>query len=283
MQAHDRQEEGWQLEGNGAEAYERYLASAFSPWARALTDLAEVREGDRVLDVACGTGIVARHAAEKAGTRGTVVGLDINEEMLNVARTVSSGIHPAIDWRRGNAAEIPFPDQTFDAVLCEQGIQFFSDPARALAEMRRVMAPSARVAVSVCRPIEHSPAYVVLAGLLDRFVSPEAGAVMRSPFCAWRIDELRALFRNAGFEDVRARIEVGPLRYPSCREFLRREAVSSPLAGPIGALSDDAREELVGHLEDALSDHQDDEGVVCVVESYVVFARREEESIGSQR
>ena len=148
--------EGWQLEGGGAEAYERYLASAFSPWARKLTELAEIREGDRVLDVACGTGIVARHAAERAGAAGAIVGLDLNEDMLRVARSVSAAMRPAIEWRQGNATELPFPDEAFDAVCCEQAIQFFSDPVGALREMRRVMAPGARVAVSVCRPIEHS-------------------------------------------------------------------------------------------------------------------------------
>lgn len=280
MKAHDPRTDGWQLESNGASAYERYLASQFSPWARALTDLAGIREGMRVLDVACGTGIVARHAAQKVGARGAVVGLDLNEEMLSVARTVSAEMRPAIEWRLGNAAELPFPDKAFDAVCCEQGIQFFSDPARALAEMRRVMAPSARAAVSVCRPIEYSPAYVELAGLLDRFVSPEAGTMMRSPFSPWSVGELRGLFREAGFPDVRVRIEVGSLRYPSCREFLRREAASSPLAGPVAALSESAREELVRRLEDTLADHMDDEGVVCVVESYVALARRDASTPG---
>ncbi len=167
----------------------------------------------------------------------------------------------------------PFDEKTFDAVCCEQGIQFFSEPGKALAEMRRVMTSSGRAAVSVCRPIVHAPAYVELARLLDRFVSPQAGAMMRSPFSTWTVDALRSLFQNAGFEDVRVRIEVGSLRYPSCQEFLRREAASSPLAGPIGSLSEDAREELIQHLEAALSDHVDDDGVVCVVESYVVVAR----------
>jgi ubiquinone/menaquinone biosynthesis C-methylase UbiE len=280
MKAPEARTEGWQLEGNGAEAYERYLASAFLPWARALTELAEIREGDRVLDVACGTGIVARQAAEMAGARGNVVGLDVNEDMLNVARRVSASIRPAIEWRLGNATELPFGDESFDAVCCEQALQFFSNPVTALAEMRRVMSPSGRAAVSVCRPIEHSPAYVELARLLDRFVSEKAGAMMRSPFSRWTAPELRGLFQEAGFVDARVRIEVGTLRYPSCREFLRREAASSPLAGPIGASSERALDELVSHLEEALSDHVDDDGVVSVVESYVVLARREKSPRG---
>jgi ubiquinone/menaquinone biosynthesis C-methylase UbiE len=267
--------EGWQLEGSGAEAYERYLASAFSPWAQKLTELAEIREGDRVLDVACGTGIVARHAADRAGATGVVVGLDLNEDMLKVARWVSAAKKPPIEWREGNATDLPFSDETFDAICCEQAIQFFSDPAIALREMRRVMAPGARAAVSVCRPIEFCPPYVALAGLLDRYVSPQAGAMMRSPFSKWSLEELRGLFREAGFANAQVRIEVGSLRYPSCAEFLRREAASSPLAGPVSALREDVRNELVAKLEEALSDHVDDDGVVCVLESYVALARRD--------
>ena len=195
--------EGWQLEGSGAEAYERYLASAFSPWARQLAELAGIREGARVLDVACGTGIVARHAAELAGVGGSVVGIDINDEMLKVARAVATSVRPPIEWRRGSATELPFPDEAFDAVCCEQAIQFFSDPVKALGEMRRVMAPGGRAAVSVCRPIEHSPAYVALASLLERYAGAPSGAMMRSPFCSWDLEGLRRLFRDAGWEDVR--------------------------------------------------------------------------------
>ena len=266
--------EGWQLEGNSAEAYERYLASAFSPWADQLVALADVREGERVLDVACGTGIVARHAAARTGAAGAVVGLDLNADMLRVARTVSAGVRPAIEFREGNAAELPFSDGAFDAVFCEQAMQFFSDPVQALGEMRRVLAARGRAAVSVCRPIRYSPAYVAMADALERYVSAEAGAMMRSPFSVWDVDGFRGLFTRAGFGDVRVRIEISSIRYPSFKEFLRREAASSPLAGPISALGADVRGNLIRDLQAALLDHADDDGVVCGIESYVALARR---------
>jgi len=268
--------EGWQLEENSAEAYERYLASAFSPWAKALVALADVKHGERVLDVACGTGIVARHAALKAGAAGKVVGLDLNKEMLRVAETVSADVRPAIEWRQGNAADLPFPPAAFDAVFCEQAMQFFSDPVKALCEMHRVLAPGARVAVSVCRPLPYSPAYVTMASALERHVGPEAGAMMRSPFSTWSVDQFRSLFTEAGFRDVHVRIEVCSIRYPSVEEFVRREAASSPLAGPIGALNAHVRNDLIRDLQIALFDHVDDEGVVCPIETYVALGRRGE-------
>jgi ubiquinone/menaquinone biosynthesis C-methylase UbiE len=264
--------EGWQLEQNSAEAYERYLASAFSPWAEALVARANVSAGDRVLDVACGTGIVARHARSKAGARGTVVGIDLNEGMLSVARAVSQEIRPPIEWRQGNAAELPFPAGAFDVVLCEQAVQFFSDPVRALADMRRVLANGGRAAASVCRPIAYCPAYETMAGALERYAGPEAGAMMRSPFSKWDVGEFRDLFVAAGFDAVHVTIEVCSIRYPSVEEFLRREAASSPLAGPIGALSADLRHKLIHDLDSALAGHVDDDGVVCPIETYVALA-----------
>ena len=152
-------------------------------------------------------------------------------------------------------------------------MQFFGDPVACLAEMRRVLSPGARAAVSVCRPIRHCPTYVTLADALERHVGPEAAAMMRSPFSPWSVEQFRSLFTDAGFRAVTVRIEVGSLRYPSVEEFLRREAASSPLAGPLGALPGPARATLVRELEASLSDHCDDDGVVCPIETYVALAR----------
>jgi hypothetical protein len=102
----------------------------------------------------------------------------------------------------------------------------------------------------------------------------EAGAMMRSPFSPWDVDALRALFTRAGFGQIRVRIEICSIRYPSFEEFLRREAASSPLAGPISALGADGRRDLIRDLQAALLDHADDDGVVCGIESYVALAQR---------
>jgi ubiquinone/menaquinone biosynthesis C-methylase UbiE len=275
MNVEAARDEGWQLAGKSAEAYERYLVPAlFAASAERLLDLARVEAGDRVLDVACGTGIVARKAAPRAGAAGKVVGLDLNPDMLEVARAASAGTHPAIEWRQGNAAELPFADGAFDAVLCQQALQFFSDRPKAFREMHRVLAPHGRLALSVCRPIEYSPAYPPLAEALERHVGPDAGAMMRSPFLSWNREELRAALREAGFQDVRIRIAVAEVRYPSPEELVRQEAASSPLAGPLSALSSDVRAALIRDVNAALSERVDDDGVVSPLETFVVAARR---------
>lgn len=187
----DRQRGGWQLVEDSAEAYERYLVPIFfEPWAERLLAQAGVRSGERVLDVACGTGSVARRAAERAGPSGKVVGLDLNAGMLAVARRVSAAARPAIEWRQGDAAGLPFPEGSFDVVTCQQALQFFPDRPKALREMRRVLAPGGRAALAVLRGLRHSPAYAPRADALEKHVAAEAGAMLRSIFPPWTGEEV---------------------------------------------------------------------------------------------
>ena len=265
----------WQLDTSSAEAYERYLVPLFfAPGAQYLIELSALAAGERILDVACGTGIVARSAAARVGVKGKVVGLDLNEGMLEVARTASSKIQPEIEWRRADVRAIPMPEGAFDVVFCQQGLQFFAERSTALLEMRRVLAPEGRLALSVMRPIERNPGYVALAEALDKHVGPSAGAMMRSPFISLTTGGLRDLIAGAGFRDIRILFGVGPTRFPSVAELLRREAASSPLAAPIAALNAGVRDALVRDLEGALREYTDDEGVVFPTEVYFVTARR---------
>ena len=184
---------GWQLAGTSAEAYERYLVSAiFASMAERVLDLAGVQPADRVLDVGCGTGIVARRAAPRVGPRGSVTGLDLNADMLKVARAVSDGSIPPIAWHPGDAARLPFEDGSFDAVTCQQALQFFPEPATALREVRRVLSDRGRTAIAVLRAIQHTPVYGPVAAALERHAGPQAGAMMRSPFPSWDREHLRA-------------------------------------------------------------------------------------------
>ena len=275
MSNHERRSSGWQLEQSAPEAYERYLVPPiFAPWADQLIETGDVCEGDRVLDVACGTGIVARRAASRVGTSGSVVGLDINEGMIAVAEETAAAIQPSIEWRQGDATDLPFSDERFDVVCCQQALQFFDDPVAVVEEIQRVLTPGGNVALTVWRPLDYQPAYVVLAEALERHVGDEAGTMMRSPFPVWDGEDLRTLVQEAGFDDVSVTIEIGSVRYPSVEEFVRREAASSPLAEPIAAVDRELRDELIQAVEDALYTYVDDEGIVSPMESYAVTADR---------
>jgi len=172
----------WQVTGSASENYEAYLVPAiFGPWGRELLDIASLRPGEHVLDVACGTGIVARLAAEQVGEAGTVVGVDINPGMLTTARRIS----PAINWREGNAAALPLADATFDVAVCQQGLQFFPDRPAALREMRRALKPGGRLVIACWKGIRHSPGFLALAEALAKHLGPDAAAIARGPYsCA---------------------------------------------------------------------------------------------------
>lgn len=265
---------GWQLQGSAADAYEAYLVPAiFAPMADRLVATADLHPGNRVLDVACGTGVVARAAARRVGPTGAVTGVDINDDMLQTARTVSAGTAAAITWQRADAAALPFDDATFDAVLCEEAVQFFPDPVAVLREMRRVATPDATVACSVLRSLAHNPVYEVFARALGDHVGDAAEQMMGSPFAFGDGEALRAVAREAGLRDIVVRIAVGEERFPSVAEFVRWEAASSPLAGPLGALDEQRRAALIDDLERQLAAHLDDTGLVFHNETRIVTAR----------
>jgi ubiquinone/menaquinone biosynthesis C-methylase UbiE len=170
-------EHGWQLTGTSADAYEELLVPAiFDPWARALVDVTDPRPGEHVLDVACGTGVVARAAAPWVEPDGTVTGVDINPGMLATARSTDA----AIEWRQADATDLPFPDGTFDIVFCQQGLQFMADKEAATRELRRVLARPGCLALSAWRAVERSPGYAAFADALERHAGPVRSCGHRS-------------------------------------------------------------------------------------------------------
>jgi SAM-dependent methyltransferase len=240
----------FQLEGDAAERYERWTVPfLLGPWVPRLLDLAALRVGERVLDVATGTGVVARLAARRVAPGGTVTGLDLNAGMLEVAGRLPLPPGLTIDWREGSAADLPFTDGVFDVVLCQQGVQFFPDRPEALGEMRRVLTSAGHVAASVWTG--PSPYMSALREGLQRYVGAEAaisGTVARSLGDA---DELRGLLRDAGFRDVVVHHVRMTLRLPAPEEFVLRHLSAVPAAGLVAAASNEARAALVAHMKEA--------------------------------
>ncbi|MFQ5692095.1 MAG: class I SAM-dependent methyltransferase [Nitrospinota bacterium] len=263
-------QEQWQLSGNAPEAYERYLVPAvLAPLAEGLVELVSLKPGQRALDVACGTGIVARLAARRVGADGKVIGLDLNPGMLAVARSIPPPPPPpgaSIEWQRGSADALGFADGSFDVVLCQQGLQYFPDKPAALREMRRVLVPGGRLALSVVRPIEHSPGHAALADALERHVSSEAAGILRAGFGFGDAEALRALIAGAGFRGVVIRRGVAWAHFPSPEEFVRRQVEGSPLARPV-AEAEGARDALVSDLRVALQPYVKDTGLKIPVET----------------
>ncbi|MDP8927825.1 MAG: methyltransferase domain-containing protein [Actinomycetota bacterium] len=272
---HEDRSHGWQLDDTGAAAYERNLVPVFlDAWAADLVDAVGVKPAERILDVACGTGIVARHAARRVGPDGQVTGVDATAAMLSEAREAASRLDLEIRWKQASADDLPLPDESFDAVLCQQGLQFFPDRPAALAEMYRVTRPDGRLGVSTCRPVEHQPAYALLIDILMRHVGVQAGKVIASPYALGDPDELRRLITNTGFHDVHLRIAVWSIRFSSAEALLRAETASSPLGDLVDQLDRDVQEALIDDLAHALLPHTDDDGIIFPFETNVVIATR---------
>jgi SAM-dependent methyltransferase len=268
-----QQQPAWQqFAGSIAENYHRYLVPAIlEPWAKDLVALAAPRPGERVLDVACGPGVVARLAARHAGA-DQVTGLDINPGMVQLARSLPSEL--PISWREGSALQMPFADECFDVVLCQQGVQFFPDRAAGLREMGRVLVPGGRVVLAVWGPIEHSPGFAALAAALDRHVNAEASAAARSPFSLWSIDELRDLLDGTGWRDAAIHSRERMLDFPSPADFVLQYVWGSPVAAVIGKPDTSVLEAVIGDVADALQPYLDDHGLSFPIENHLVAAVR---------
>jgi ubiquinone/menaquinone biosynthesis C-methylase UbiE len=250
----------FQLQGDAAERYERWAVPfVVGPWVPGLLDLAELPAGERVLDVATGTGVVARLAARRVAPGGSVTGLDLNEGMLEVARRLALPPGLTVDWRQGSALALPFSDGAFDVVLCQQGLQFFPDRLKALQEMRRVLASVGRVAFSVWTGA--SPYFVAQREGLARHVSTEAATSIAAAFSLGDADELRALLETAGFRNVVIHHVRMTLRLPPPEEFLLRHLSALPAAELIAAAGEDARAALVAHMKEATRAYVDGYGL----------------------
>ncbi len=184
-----------------------------------------------MLDVACGTGIVARQAAPLVGPDGRVAALDVNPAMLAVARAVPAPSGAVIDWHDASAMALPFPDGVFDVVLCQHGLQFFPDRTSAVREMHRVLAANGRAVAIVLQSLEQHPVFDALMQSVARQLSLPIAAVM-TPFALSDAAALQALFATAGFSTVEVLAESSVVRFPEPERFVPLSVTSSAAAIP---------------------------------------------------
>jgi len=219
----------WQLDGGSSpELYQRYVVPAITvKWAQDLVDRAQPRAGEAIVDVACGTGVVARLAAKRMGS-GRVTGLDLNAGMLAVARTVPSEGAP-IDWVEGSALDLPLPSGKFDAVLCQLGLQFFPDQNQALREMRRVLVDSGRIALSVYSLIERTPGANAFVLALDEVLGINASRIKRGEHAFADPGQLGTLLTEAGFAAVDVQTVTQAIVFPTVLDYVRFQLLATPM------------------------------------------------------
>jgi SAM-dependent methyltransferase len=215
--------------GTAAETYQRHFVPAIAtPVSAALLGAANLQPGERVLDVACGTGVIARLAAERVGSTGTVTGIDIAPDMIDVARSTPAPAQPPIDWHVGDAMSLPFPDGSYDVVGCQMGLMFMEDRLAAVREMRRVLADGGRVVVGT--PGRIQPPFALMEQAIVEHISADLGGFVRAVFSMHDPDAVAALLRDAGLVDVTATESIATLRLPAPAEFLWQYVNLTPMA-----------------------------------------------------
>jgi ubiquinone/menaquinone biosynthesis C-methylase UbiE len=267
----------WQLEGSAPELYERYIVPAMASWwADNLVDRLALGPGESVLDVACGTGVVARAAAGHVGQSGRVTALDLNSGMLRIGKALPPPPGAAISWLEGSAFSLPFIDETFDAAGCQFGLQFFADRAGALREVRRALKPRGRTALSVFGPIEHNPAAEALSDALDRRIGPGASLAKRQEHALADEEQLLRLMAEAGFGDVTLETTTRCARYPAVADYVRIQLLATPLSALTSGQDPSDRERLISTLiadvEDARASYVGEDGFTVPQEIHTVVA-----------
>lgn len=238
---------------NPAEGYEQAVPFLFAPWAERLIQFAAPRPGERVLDVGCGTGIIARMVAPIIGPTGSVAAIDLNPNMLTVARAIAEREHLKIAWHEGRAEALPFPDDSFDLVLCQFALMFFTDRAAALGEMRRVLSGGGRLALNVWQGIDRHPFWEALHAAMQRRAGMSG---IQDIFALGDAGELRELLSGAGFRQIEIEHVTMTARFPDPDAFLAGEIELDVAAIPsMQHLDPQARQELTTAISDDMADH----------------------------
>lgn len=250
--------ETFQLTREQAQTYDdQFVPALFGQWAPQLVDCCRLRPGQSVLDVACGTGVVARAARDVVGPASRVVGIDLNPAMLEVAHAA----RPDLEWARGDAEDLPFADAEFDVALCQSALFFFADPGRAVTEMARVVAPGGSVGLQTYAPLTEQPAYGPFVELVARHVGAEARALLGTYWSQGEIADLLRLTSAAGLSLLESRSSLGVAVFPTAAAVADTEIRATPLAEQI---TPETHALIVAGTEQLLGRYADESGRVSI-------------------
>ncbi len=259
--------EQFMISPDQAETYEqRFVPALFRQWVEPVLQAAEIGPGDRVLDVACGTGVVARAAAERVAPTGQVTGVDHNPAMLDVARRVA----PQVQWRHGDVAALPFDEHAFDAVTCQAAIFFFPDPTAALAEMSRVARPSAGVVVQSFSSLSSQPAYGPWVDMVARHAGPDAVELLGTYWSQGDPEIMREQCGAAGLEVTAVHQLTLPAYFPNVQTMVLTEVNATPLRDRLDQADLD---QILAESHDVLEQFVHDDRLVVPIAGYVLRAR----------
>lgn len=258
-----------------AASYEAFqVRYVFGRWSLDLIERVQPQPGERVLDLACGTGAVAREALKRISPGGTLVGVDINPDMLRVASEIVEAREPVVRWQQASAESLPLPDASVDVAFCQQGLQFFPDKQGALRELRRVLTPGGRIALSTWRALEHNPVQHALSKAADG----RLGKSMAIAFGLGENGSLERMLKDAGFQSVQVVSVEKVIVQPDPDDYVERSVKGAAAALPdLRAMTEDERSHLAAavraDMAPTLRSYTTDGQLRCPMAAHVVTAR----------
>ena len=235
--------------GTAAELYQSFFVPAIAmPVSGELLRRAALQPGTRVLDIACGTGVITRAAAEQVGPTGLVTGIDIAPDMLAVAKATPAAGAP-ITWQEADAGALPLPDRSYDLALCQMGLMFIEDRAGVLAEVRRVLTAGGRMVINT--PGRIHPVFEAMEQAIVDNLNPNLGAFVTTVFSMHDPSALASLMREAGFTKVVSEEYTATFDLPGPAEFLWNYINLTPMSTLVASAPEEAKEALERQFVDA--------------------------------
>ena len=243
--------------GSVPRIYDEYLVPLiFEPYAVDLAKRLVARPFGRVLEIAAGTGVVTRALANALPANVSIVATDLNQAMLD--RAAAIGTKRAVEWRQADAMQLPFEDNAYDAVICQFGVMFFPDKAKAFAEARRVLKPGGVFVFNVWDRIEDNEfADVVTTAVASLFPVDPPRFLARTPHGYHDLDTIRRDLANGGFaaapriDTVTARSRAASPRMPAvayCQGTPLRNEIEARDAARLGEATDAAAQAVAGRF-----------------------------------
>jgi len=222
-----------------AERYDAVLVPViFRPWARELMQRVPPKDGQHILDLACGTGAVTREVAQSGVTPGSLTGADMAAGMLEVARKRAADAGIAARWVEADALNLPFADGEFDLAYCQQALQFFPDPVTALGELRRVLKAGSGVAFCVSTDLSENPLLLAQSTALERYAGHDAAAAVRAICGLSDPVRIEQMFTVAGFSGVAVEKVSLTLFHPDGRAYAEAAMGGMHTGDKLGGLSE---------------------------------------------
>ena len=237
---------GFQLAQQQAAAYESFTSVFMGGSARLLAEGARIGAGDVVLDLACGTGLVARHVASLVGRNGRLVGVDINPAMLEIAR--ASSAYTNVEWVEAPCDALPFDEATFTHIICQQAFQFFPEPVDAMREAIRVLRPGGKMLATVWATPGHNPYIENQLDLLAQLDPSVTSSVQRAT-PAHADDFLRSTALSAGFDHVTVTLLEHDAEIVDFEPWFLAQTASTPWGPTIAALTTPQRDALASAMK----------------------------------